>query len=80
MSEAITIHQLYISSGHGFDGRFNKGRLNSGVQRVDPVERVAGRGLLSDRYFDFEEEHKRPSSLITAKAIEAVETEWETRN
>ncbi|MBK1875755.1 MOSC domain-containing protein [Pelagicoccus mobilis] len=73
MSEAVTIHQIYISSGHDFKGRFEKGRLNNGVVRVDTVECVAGRGLVGDRYFDFKEDFKGQVSLISMEAIGAME-------
>ncbi|MDQ8200036.1 MOSC domain-containing protein [Pelagicoccus enzymogenes] len=75
MDEAITIHQIYLSSGHDFKGRFNKGRLNNGVQRVDSVECVEGRGLVGDRYFDFKEDYKGQVSLMSAEAIEAMESD-----
>ncbi len=75
MSDAITIHQIYISNGHDFKGRFNKGRLNNGVQRVESVECVEGRGLVGDRYFDFKEDYKGQVSLISVEAIEAMEAE-----
>ncbi|MDQ8180427.1 MOSC domain-containing protein [Pelagicoccus sp. SDUM812005] len=75
MSESITIHQIFISSGHDFKGRFNKGRLNNGVQPVESVECVAGRGLVGDRYFDFKEDYKGQVSFIAEEAIEALEAE-----
>lgn len=75
MSESITIHQIFISDGHDFKGRFNKGRLNNAVREVDSVECVEGRGLVGDRYFDFADDYKGQLSLISTEAIEALELE-----
>lgn len=77
MSESITIHQIFISSGHDFKGRYNKGRLNHGVQEVESVECVEGRGLVGDRYFDFKEDFKGQLSFISVEAIEALEKDLE---
>lgn len=52
------IKALYISTGHDFVGRHGKGRLNHGIESVDTVECVAGRGLVGDRYFDHKEDYK----------------------
>lgn len=73
MSDAISIHQIYLSKGHDFKGRFNKGRLNHEVVEVDRVECVQGRGLVGDRYFDYKEDFKGQISLMSMEAIEAVE-------
>lgn len=75
MSESITILQIFISDGHDFKGRFNKGRLRNAVREVDSVECVEGRGLVGDRYFDFKDDYKGQVSLISSEAIEATERE-----
>ncbi|MFT5125907.1 MAG: MOSC domain-containing protein YiiM [Kiritimatiellia bacterium] len=49
---------LFISPGHDFKGRHEKGRLDHGILSVDTVECVAGRGLVGDRYFPHEANHK----------------------
>ncbi|MGJ8651123.1 MAG: MOSC domain-containing protein [Opitutaceae bacterium] len=54
----MNIKALYISTGHDFVGRHGKGRLNHGIEKVDTVECVAGRGLVGDRYFDHQEDYK----------------------
>ena len=54
----IKIHAIYISSGHDFVGRYGKGRLDHGIQKVNTVECIAGRGLVGDRYFDHAEDFK----------------------
>ena len=54
----IEIKAIYISCGHDFVGRHGKGRLNHGIQKVDSVECIAGRGLVGDRYFDHKDDFK----------------------
>lgn len=54
----IKIKAIYISSGHDFVGRHGLGRLNHGIEKVDTIECVAGRGIVGDRYFNHEEDFK----------------------
>lgn len=54
----MLVKALYISTGHDFVGRHGKGRLNHGIEKVDTVECVAGRGLVGDRYFDHQQDYK----------------------
>lgn len=75
MSDTITIHRIFVSSGHDFKGRFEKGRLNHVVSEVESVECVEGRGLVGDRYFDFKDNYKGQISLIAMEDIEAVASE-----
>lgn len=74
MSETITLHHIYLSSGHDFKGRFEKGRLNNGTSEVDSVECLEGRGLVGDRYFDYKEDYKGQVSLISLEAIKEMES------
>lgn len=75
MSTKVLIHEIFLSSGHDFKGRFGKGRLNHTTSSVDAVECVKGRGLVGDRYFDFQEDYKGQLSLISLEAIEAMESD-----
>lgn len=75
MSETIYIHEILISCGHDFKGRFKKGRLHHEIRSVDSVDCEEGRGLVGDRYFDYEDNYKGQVSLISTEAIEAVEAE-----
>lgn len=54
----IEIKAIYISSGHDFVGRHGKGRLDHGIEKVDTVECLAGRGLVNDRYLDHKADFK----------------------
>lgn len=73
MSDKILIHHLFISSGHDFKGRHGKGRLNNGSESVEEVVCVEGKGLVGDRYFDFEDDYKGQLSLISLQAIGDME-------
>lgn len=73
MTQTITIHDLYISSGHDFKGRFGKVRLNHKTPRVELVECVEGKGIVGDRYFGYKENFKGQLSLISLEAIRDIE-------
>lgn len=75
MTQTITIHDLYISSGHDFKGRFGKTRLNHETPRVELVECVEGKGIVGDRYFGYKEKFKGQLSLISLEAIQEMENE-----
>lgn len=55
---SIQIHAIYISSGHDFVGRHGKGRLDHGIDKVEAVECLAGRGLVNDRFLDHKDDFK----------------------
>jgi len=54
----ITIHHLYISPGHNFFGRHEKGSLDHPTVEVDEVECVEGKGIRNDRFFDYKPDYK----------------------
>lgn len=54
----LQIKALYISSGHDFVGRHGQDRLDHGIEAVDQVECLAGRGIQGDRYLDHKEDFK----------------------
>ena len=54
----IEVKAIFISPGHDFVGRHGKGRLDHGIEAVDAVECVAGKGLVGDRYFEHKEDFK----------------------
>lgn len=78
MGETIEIHQLYLSEGHDFKGRYGKGRLRHGVRAVEEVECVAGKGLKGDRYFGYADDYKGQVSLIALEAIGELQQELGT--
>ncbi len=72
ISRAFSILKIFISPGHDFKGRHGKERLNHGVESVDSVECVLGRGLKGDRFFDFKENFKGQITFFEQSVFEAV--------
>jgi len=54
----LQVKAIYISNGHDFVGRHGKGRLDHGINKVNSVECLAGRGIQGDRYLDHKEDFK----------------------
>ena len=73
----IKIHAIYISSGHDFVGRHEKGRLDHGIQKVDTVECVARRGLIGDRYFDHVEDFKGQITFFDWAVYQRIRNEFD---
>ena len=69
----IDIARIFISSGHDFKGRHGKERLNHGVESVDSVECVAGRGLMGDRFFDYRENFKGQITFFDRNVADEIE-------
>ncbi|MBK1882640.1 MOSC domain-containing protein [Luteolibacter pohnpeiensis] len=67
---------IYLSEGHDFRGRHEKGRLNHPVREVKEVECVAGMGLRGDRYFDYKSDYKGQVTFIAAETIAALQYEF----
>ena len=71
----IEIKALYISSGHDFVGRHGKGRLDHGIEKVDTVECLAGRGIVNDRYLDHEEDFKGQITFFDWEVYDRIRTQ-----
>ena len=71
----IKIHAIYISSGHDFVGRHGKGRLDHGIEKVESVECLAGRGLVNDRFLDHEEDFKGQITFFDWAVYEQIQTQ-----
>ncbi len=54
----VDIHQIFISPGHDFVGRYGKGRENHGIQARESVNCTAGMGIEGDRYYAHKEDYK----------------------
>ena len=54
----ISIHHLFVSSGHNFVGHHGKPRGNHPIVEAESIECVAGHGIRGDRYFDFKENYQ----------------------
>jgi len=76
----MTIRAIYVSPGHDFKGRCGKGRLEHGIQPVDTVECVAGRGLVGDRYFDHKENFKGQITFFDWAVYEMIRRDFKRPN
>ncbi|MEM9160663.1 MAG: MOSC domain-containing protein [Verrucomicrobiota bacterium] len=76
----MNIEEIYLSIGHDFKGRFGKGRLDHGVQEVEQVECVEGKGLKGDRFFDYRDNFKGQITFFAREVIEEVATRTGIQN
>ena len=73
----IEIVDLYTSAGHDFKGRHGLPRENHAIVGHDTVECVAGKGLIGDRYFGFEDRYKGQITFFSAEVVDAARQEFE---
>ncbi|MFQ5890663.1 MAG: MOSC domain-containing protein [Gemmatimonadota bacterium] len=65
----VAIAHIFTSPGHDFKGRHGLPRENHGVESHDRVECVAGKGLVGDRYFGFEDQYKGQITFFSAEVV-----------
>ncbi len=75
MQDTLNVLGIWISPGHDFRGQHGKGRLNHGVQRVDSITCVAGKGIQGDRYFEYKEDFKGQISFFSEEVAAGLEHE-----
>lgn len=68
----MKIEAIYISPGHDFKGRHGLDRLNHGVESLQSVNCVAGKGLEGDRFFDFKEDFKGQATFFSVEVADAL--------
>ncbi len=68
----MKIEALYISPGHDFKGRFGMERLEHGVDSVQSVNCVAGKGIEGDRFFDYKEDYVGQATFFSVEVADAV--------
>ena len=71
----LTINHLYISEGHNYYGRYDKGSLDFSIVEKDEVELVAGSGIVDDRFFDYKEDYKGQITFFSQTTVDAVREE-----
>jgi MOSC domain-containing protein YiiM len=54
----VTIKHLYISNGHNYFGRFGMDSLKHKIEEQDSIQLVSGKGIVGDRFFEYEEDYK----------------------
>ncbi len=71
----VTIKHLYISDGHNYFGRFGMKSLDHEIEERDRLELVSGKGILGDRFFDYEENYKGQITFFDWAVCEKVKAE-----
>ncbi|MEO0510234.1 MAG: MOSC domain-containing protein [Verrucomicrobiota bacterium] len=69
---SIKVKAIFISSGHDFYGRNGQDRMDHGIQTVDTVECVAGKGLIGDRFFDYKDNYKGQVTFFDEAVFEDI--------
>ncbi|MFM8717836.1 MAG: formate dehydrogenase accessory sulfurtransferase FdhD [Spartobacteria bacterium] len=68
----VTLHDIWISSGHDFKGRHGQGRLDHGMQRLESAECHAGKGLVGDRYYGENPGEKQQITFLSREVVEQM--------
>ncbi len=73
LCEAVMeIRQLFISTGHNFFGHHGKPPGEHLLQEVEIIECLAGRGVLGDRFFDYQADYKGQITFFSSEVFEEV--------
>lgn len=71
----VTLKHIYISSGHNYFGRYGKGSLNYAIVERKEIELVAGKGVVDDRFFDYEPDYKGQITFFDWAVYQEVKSE-----
>ena len=71
----MQIVDIYISPGHNYVGHHGKPAGKHGIERVQKIDCVAGRGIHGDRYFDCEQDHKQ-ITFFSEETFEALDRQF----
>src|SRR5512133_3550238 len=71
----MQIRHLYMSAGHNFFGHQGQPAGQNPIVEKDQVDRVAGRGIRGDRFFDFKENYKGQITFFSLEVFEALRRE-----
>lgn len=78
MSELpVDVTHLFISSGHNYFGRHGKGSESHVITACDEIELVAGKGVVNDRFFDYEEDYKGQITLFDHATYDRVKERFQ---
>jgi MOSC domain-containing protein YiiM len=69
---SLRIEHLYVSAGHNFFGHHGKPAGDYATVEVAAVNCVAGRGIESDRFFDYKPDYKGQITFFAAEIFEAM--------
>ncbi|MGC1481554.1 MAG: MOSC domain-containing protein [Chthoniobacterales bacterium] len=71
--DGIEIVRIFVSPGHNFYGHDKDGPPSEhAAEEVESVECVAGRGLIGDRFFDYQPDYKGQVTFFAAEVFEAL--------
>jgi hypothetical protein len=68
----VEICHLYISPGHNFVGHHGRKPGDYPAIEVPMIECVAGRGIRSDRYFDFKDNYKGQITFFSLEVFDGL--------
>jgi MOSC domain-containing protein YiiM len=68
----VEICHLYISPGHNFVGHHGREPDTHPMIEVPEIECVAGRGIRSDRYFDFKGDYKGQITFVSLDVFDEL--------
>lgn len=68
----VTIKHLYISDGHNYFGRYGMDSLGHKIDERESLELVAGKGIVGDRFFEYEEDYKGQITFFDWAVYEKV--------
>ena len=77
MEWEIELVHLFVSEGHNYVGRHEKGSLDHGIEDSDVIECMARRGIRGDRYFDHKENYKGQITFFDHGVYDAVKREFD---
>ena len=66
------VQAIYISAGHDYWTTSGQPKLTHGIESLDQVVCVAGRGLLGDRYFNGKANHKGQVTFMDGAVIDEI--------
>lgn len=65
----VTLHDIWISSGHDFKGRHGLGRQNNAIPRIASAECHAGKGIVGDRYYGEQPGGKTQITFVSREVV-----------
>lgn len=68
----IRVEHLYVSPDHTYFGHHGGPAGSAAIVEVDGFECVAGRGIRSDRFFDYRPDYKGQITFFSAEVFEAL--------
>ncbi len=68
----VTISSIYVSRGHDFKGRHGQTREQHPISKCDQVQCVAGKGIVGDRYFDYQENFKGQITFFDWQVYQSI--------